>query len=36
LRAGIEEIEALSGLDFFPAATVEVELSLYPMLGCRS
>ena len=35
LRAGIEEIEALSGLDFFPAATVDVELSLYPMLGCN-
>ncbi len=36
LRADIEEIEALSGLEFFPAATVEVELSLYPMLGCSS
>ena len=34
LRADIEEIEALSGLTFFPAATVNVELSLYPMLGC--
>ena len=34
LRADIERIEALSGLSFFPAATVDVELSLYPMLGC--